>query len=78
MKDAKRIRLVLDAETYELHHYFAQLRGRSLGWHLRRVLALYAQTAEQENPPLRAHMLAWREAKKAEQLSDADPEVLPF
>jgi hypothetical protein len=67
----RRIRLDLDAETYELHSYFARLRGLSTGRHIARVLTSYATSAEDEFPALRAHMLAWRAAQGAECILDA-------
>lgn len=65
MNATRRIRLELDADTYELHTYFARLRGLSTGRHLAKVLASWAATAEGEFPSMRAHMLAWREAQNA-------------
>lgn len=66
----KRIRLQLDADTYELHAYFAKLRGLSTSSHLGKILAQYATSAETEFPPLRAHMLAWRAARSVESAID--------
>lgn len=70
MNATRRIRLELDADTYELHHYFASLRGLSLGRHLGKVLASYAASAEKEFPSMRAHMLAWRQARAAQPALD--------
>lgn len=58
----KRTRLDLDADTHETYRYFALLRGLPVGGVLRRILADYAQKVEKDVPPIRVHMLAWREA----------------
>lgn len=82
----KRIRLDIDGDTYELHRYFAQLRGLSTNQHLARILASYAASAEGEFPSLRAHMLAWRSAFEVERILDeqsarlavVDIDAVPF
>ena len=66
----KRSRVEVDADTHECFRYFALLRGVPIGAAMRKVLALHAAAVETEFPPVRAHMLAWREAMSAQR---ADP-----
>lgn len=61
----RRARLDLDADTHECFRYFALLRGVPVGGALRQVITLHAQTIEKEFPPVRSHMLAWRQAMDA-------------
>lgn len=62
----KRARVDLDADTHETLRYFAMLQGINVGAIVRRSMALYAAAAEKEFPPVRVHMLAWREAQAAQ------------
>jgi hypothetical protein len=78
MIGTRRLRVELAGDTAELHRYLAELHGLRPGKHITRVLALYADTAEKENPSLRAHMLAWRAARSAANLADADADAVPF
>lgn len=78
MHESRRIRLELDPETYELNRYFAELRGITLNQHLRKVLARFSETAKTEHPPLRAHMLAWLQAKTSESVATYDSDELPY
>lgn len=70
MDGSRRLRLELDPDTFELHSYFAKLRGLPVGMHIRKVLASYASSAEDEFPTMRAHMLSWRQAQEAQRSVD--------
>lgn len=81
----RRARLDLDADTHEAFRYFSLLRGVPVGGALRQVLARHAAAVEQEFPPVRAHMLAWRAAMdSARQVETApgpgrpDMDEIPF
>ena len=75
MSDIKRTRLDLDSHSYEAFRYFALLRGVPVGHAMRQVLARYVETVEKEHPAIRAHMLAWRAARSAEQTAAGDDPV---
>lgn len=62
----RRTRLDLEADWHEIFRYFGLLRGVTAGMVMRQALARYAVDVEKEFPPVRAHMLAWREAMAAQ------------
>lgn len=73
MHGYKRARIDLDADTHETIRYFALLRGINVGAVCRKILSEYAARVEGEWPPIRAHMLAWRQAQSNQHPVPYDP-----
>jgi hypothetical protein len=80
MHGHRRIRVELDAESYEALHYFALLRGDPIGRAIARLLAIHATDLLEQFPPVRAHLLAWHQARAAQQklASDNPVEGVPY
>ena len=81
MHGPRRIRVELDAESYEALHYFALLRGDPIGRAIAHVLAIHATDVIEQFPPVRAHLLAWHQARSAQQktlAADNPVEGVPY
>jgi len=80
MHGNRRIRVELDAESYEALHYFGLLRGVPIGRTITRILAIHATEVTKDFPPVRAHLLAWHRARaaKADIASDNPVEGVPY
>jgi len=80
MHGTRRIRVELDAESYEALHYLGLLRGVPVGKTITRILAIHATEVTKDFPPVRAHLLAWHQARAAKQAltSDNPVEGVPY
>ena len=75
MNGTRRIRVDLDAESYEALKYFGLLRGQPVGKTITRLLAIHATTIVQEDPSVRAHLLAWHAARSQQGAAASDNPV---
>lgn len=65
MNATKRVRVELDAPSYEALRYFGLLRGVPVGSVMRRALNSYASAVVEEFPAVKAHMAAAAAAEAA-------------
>ena len=79
MHGTRRIRVEIDAESYEALRYVALLRGQPVGATISRMLAIHATTLAEESNEVRVHLLAWHKAAAArpQLLTDNPVEGVP-
>ncbi|HEX4504051.1 MAG TPA: hypothetical protein VH187_23275 [Scandinavium sp.] len=78
METTKRHRVELDPYRYEVLRYFGLLQGRPIGHVMRRALSSFADAVQEENPPIRAHLLAMQAAAAAAGDVDREMDMIPF
>lgn len=75
----KRHRVELSDFAHEAVRYFALLRGVPTGKVMTQGLAYWIDRVVSENPPVRAHMLAWQRMQDATEATVAPgDDMVPF